>query len=175
MPSLASLIAIAIATTPLGASPASSCESPAVCTEAVCQQPTTEPQAPGAAYLEMKRVCPPDRNDIGRAMWTMLHTMAAHYPPSATDDQQRTARAFLTALPELFPCKDCGHHLASALDEMPPRLETREAFVLWVCELHNHVNSRTGKAARPCTLRELDETWHTPSQACLDAREKLKP
>ena len=162
------------------------CERPAVCTEAVCQR-LEEPQDATAkprtvfesspqrevAYLDTKLVCPPDRNDIGRAMWTILHTTAAYYPQNATEDQQRKALGFINALPELYPCEECAHHLASCLDEMPPRLETREEFSLWVCELHNRVNARTGKEARPCTLRELDEAWRTPSQACLDAREKL--
>jgi FAD-linked sulfhydryl oxidase len=174
--------------TPLGASPASSssltfCESPAVCTEAVCL-PLEEPReralacaslsSPGElAYREMKRLCPPDRDDIGHAMWTVLHSTAAHYPEKAIESQRRAAREFVAALPELYPCKDCARHLARALDEMPPRLATREDFSVWVCELHNRVSARTGKAPRRCVLRELDEAWRTPSQACVDARERL--
>jgi FAD-linked sulfhydryl oxidase len=156
------------------------CQSPAVCIEAVCQaledpaQPERNASAERSEYDQMKRLCPPDRDDIGRAMWTVLHSIAAYYPQNATEDQERKARDFVFALPELYPCKDCARHLASALEEMPPRLETRKGFSVWLCDLHNRVNVRTGKLPRPCTLRELDEAWRTPSQACIAARKRLR-
>lgn len=30
--------------------------------------------------------CPPDRNIVGNNGWTLLHTMAAHYPDNPSDD-----------------------------------------------------------------------------------------
>ena len=40
---------------------------------------------------------------------------------------------------ELYPCTHCQHHFAKDFKELPPRLDSRKEFVLWMCEIHNKV------------------------------------
>jgi len=102
-----------------------------------------------------------------------LHSIAAYYPDSPTDEQQQAAAQFLRAFPLLYPCKDCAHDLQIAMASTPPRLGSRAEFSLWMCELHNHVNEQVGKAPVPCDLRALDEAWRTPSKECERAQAEL--
>ncbi|KAJ1630615.1 ERV/ALR sulfhydryl oxidase domain-containing protein, partial [Pavlovales sp. CCMP2436] len=101
-----------------------------------------------------------------------LHTVAAYYPETPSVTEKEAAVSFLRAFPVLYPCKDCAHDMAAAMEEMPPKVDTRAAFSIWMCELHNHVNERVGKPSFRCSLKELDETWRTASKACEEAQAK---
>ncbi|KAG8466393.1 hypothetical protein KFE25_002149 [Diacronema lutheri] len=152
-------------------------EAPRECAEAACKTSLTS--AYFAAMLQRDAaskpppVCPPDRYRLGRYSWTLLHSIAAYYPDSPTDEQQQAAAQFLRAFPLLYPCKDCAHDLQIAMASTPPRLGSRAEFSLWMCELHNHVNEQVGKAPVPCDLRALDEAWRTPSKECERAQAEL--
>jgi hypothetical protein len=41
----------------------------------------------------------------------------------------------------------------------------------WVCELHNQVNRKLGKAEFPCVLEKLDERWLVGRPSCWVAEE----
>jgi hypothetical protein len=49
--------------------------------------------------------CPPDILELGRATWTLLHSVAAYYPDQPTEQQQLKMRAFVEALGEFYPCE----------------------------------------------------------------------
>lgn len=51
-----------------------------------------------------------------------------------------------------------------------PRLETREEFVLWCCELHNHVNEKLSKPVFPCRVSELDARWKDGRDECWEGK-----
>ncbi|CAG8772813.1 8451_t:CDS:1, partial [Acaulospora morrowiae] len=53
------------------------------------------PQAP--------QECPPDVEQLGRATWTFLHTMAAYYPEVPSYEQQRSMKSFLTTFSQFYP------------------------------------------------------------------------
>ncbi|GAB64572.1 human hepatopoietin-like protein putative, partial [Plasmodium cynomolgi strain B] len=36
-----------------------------------------------------KKIYPPDREEIGRASWLVLHTMAANYPSEPTEQDKK--------------------------------------------------------------------------------------
>lgn len=179
--------------------PAAPCKEPAcesrtaafraVMSAAAAQQPAR----PGP-------LCPPDIDELGRHSWTLvrapragsrlrpsrtsdtarptdaarpraqLHTIAAYYPDKPTAPEKSAALGFLRAFPTLYPCKDCAHDMAAVMEEMPPRVDSRAAFSIWMCELHNHVNEKVGKPTFRCSLTELDEAWRTPSKACEAAQ-----
>jgi FAD-linked sulfhydryl oxidase len=46
------------------------------------------------------------------------------------------------------------------------RVHNREAFAGWVCEQHNIVNEKLGKARQPCDIASLDARWKFGSAAC---------
>lgn len=61
--------------------------------------------------------CPPDILELGRATWTLLHSMAAYYPDSPSTEQQDAMRAWVDGLGRFYPCEvSCGRpRLVAAL------------------------------------------------------------
>lgn len=49
---------------------------------------------------------------------------------------------------------------------VPPSVESREAFSLWLCKHHNAVNEHNGKQTFPCSLPALDERWRVGATGC---------
>lgn len=120
---------------------------------------TTPPPAPPSD-------CPLDREELGRAAWGFLHTVAAYYPEVPTDADRAGAAALVTALRQLYPCTHCRAQLAVDLDSNPLRAGSRGELVLWMCEQHNAVNELLGKPSVPCSLPALDARWRTGRPAC---------
>jgi FAD-linked sulfhydryl oxidase len=52
--------------------------------------------------------CPLFRNQLGNASWKYLHTMAAYYPASPTEEQKTKMTQFINTFAETFPCTHCG-------------------------------------------------------------------
>lgn len=44
-----------------------------------------------------------------------------------------------------YPCKVCGQHFSQLMDEFPPVIQSRQSFMLWMCQAHNKVNQRLQK------------------------------
>lgn len=55
---------------------------------------------------------PVTKEELGRATWTLLHTLAAQYPEHPTRRQQHDARALVDALTRIYPCAECAGHFA---------------------------------------------------------------
>jgi FAD-linked sulfhydryl oxidase len=53
---------------------------------------------------------PTSKEDLGRATWTFLHTLAAQFPEHPTRQQQRDARQLIDSLTRIYPCADCASH-----------------------------------------------------------------
>jgi hypothetical protein len=55
--------------------------------------------------------CPPDILELGRATWTLLHSVAAYYPDQPTERQQQQMRGFVEGFGEFYPCevRAAGH------------------------------------------------------------------
>eukprot|EP00301_Raphidiophrys_heterophryoidea_P009817 c1478_g1_i1.p1 GENE.c1478_g1_i1~~c1478_g1_i1.p1 ORF type:complete len:193 (-),score=34.63 c1478_g1_i1:247-825(-) len=124
------------------------------------QQPTSATSAaPAHASTPRAATCPPDREDIGRAGWTLLHTIAAYYPQTPTEQDKTDARALIRGFAHLYPCGECASAFELDVEDNPPRLETREAFSVWICEQHNVVNEKLGKPTSRCNIAELDKRW----------------
>jgi len=103
--------------------------------------------------------CPPNAQELGRATWTYLHSVAAYYPEKPTKKQQKDMQSFLRIFSEFYPCKPCAKYLVKELKEHPPQVETKSALSVWVCQLHNEVNARLGKPIFDCS--KVDERWRT--------------
>ncbi|RKP14771.1 ERV/ALR sulfhydryl oxidase domain-containing protein [Piptocephalis cylindrospora] len=111
--------------------------------------------------------CPPDREDLGRATWTFLHTMADHFPERPNLQQQHKAYTLLTNLADLYPCGECAEHLQVEVKNNPPDTRSRSLLSQWLCGVHNNVNVRLGKDAFDCSL--LGDRWgEGPSDGSCD-------
>lgn len=118
--------------------------------------------------------CPPDREELGRATWTLLHTTAAYYPETPNTDEQEAARGLIRALSVLYPCVHCRAGLAADVAARPPNVESRSAFSAWVCALHNNVSAELGNTKSfPCELAALDARWRTGTSGCIATQESL--
>jgi len=102
-------------------------------------------------------LCPPDRNELGRATWTFLHSVAAYYPATPTAANKEDARQLMHIVSRLYPCSDCAEDLRSDLVVDPPQLSSAVQFSKWMCQLHNRVNQKLGKPQFDCT--RVFERW----------------
>ena len=99
------------------------------------------------------------RQELGNHGWALLHTMAAYFPSDPSPEQLDHAYLFLQYFGEMFPCRTCGSHFLAMLQEYPAEFQTREEFVLYMCELHNRVNRRLEYPEFECSLEHLRERW----------------
>ena len=103
--------------------------------------------------------CPPDADALGRATWTLLHSMAANYPARADASMQATTRSFIQTFGQLYPCGYCADDFRGWLKEPgnEVRTEGQDAFGDWACRAHNAVNVKLGKSEFDCSLWK--ERW----------------
>ncbi|KXZ42369.1 hypothetical protein GPECTOR_155g79 [Gonium pectorale] len=92
--------------------------------------------------------------EVGRATWTLLHSLAAQFPDRPTRQQRRDAAELVWLLTRVYPCGDCAAHLAELVRRDPPVVSSGPAFRRWLCGVHNRVNARLGKPAFNCELVE---------------------
>jgi len=121
------------------------------------------------------------REWVGRRSWFLIHSIAAKYPDSPTEDDQQAMRNFVAALGQLYPCKLCRKHLQQQLRDPglgPVRVHTRTNLTTWMCELHNIVNKDIGKPQFDCNpfhldlvyLKDCGECEHTSKTAPVDPK-----
>lgn len=110
--------------------------------------------------------CPVDREELGRQSWTLLHTMAAYYPDSPSDNDKQHMTNFLQGLSHFYPCSHCAAGFRETLTKRPPAVESREALSIWMCEAHNDVSRELGMATVKCDIESLDKRWRTGRKEC---------
>ncbi|KAJ7863458.1 ERV/ALR sulfhydryl oxidase domain-containing protein [Mycena olivaceomarginata] len=85
--------------------------------------------AGAAAVTKPSRTqCPPDKDQLGRATWTFLHTAAAYYPTQPTPAQRTQMLALIHALPALYPCNHCAEDFGASVAQSPPDRHNEVAF-----------------------------------------------
>ena len=97
------------------------------------------------------------REELGRATWLFLHTLAAQYPEDPTRQQARDARDLVSIMTRAYPCAECARHFEEVVRRVPPDVSSGAAFRRWTCEVHNEVNVRLGKPEFDCS--RVDERW----------------
>jgi hypothetical protein len=50
------------------------------------------------------------KEELGRATWVFLHTLAAQFPEHPSRQQQRDARQLMDCFTRIYPCADCAQH-----------------------------------------------------------------
>jgi FAD-linked sulfhydryl oxidase len=111
--------------------------------------------------LEPPSGCPPDVDQLGRASWMLLHSIAAQYPVTPSKEEQVNAKQFIRTFSNLYPCWSCATDFQMWMksDKNAPRLSSRQDFGQWLCEAHNEVNMKLGKPTFDCGRWE--ERWRT--------------
>jgi hypothetical protein len=99
---------------------------------------------------------PLQREDAGRAAWTIMHHRSSLYSDSPSEKDKKMMKDFLY---ENFRsiallCKDCKKHIRDYLKSRPlePALKNKKALSKYLCEFHNAVNERQGKDIVNCHL-----------------------
>lgn len=115
------------------------------------QKPTIEQQ------ISINAECPLMRDDLGRASWSLLHTMAAYYPSKPKEEEQQSMREFISSFSKLFPCPECRTDFQEEIVKSPPDVTNRLGLSTWMCEQHNIVNRKLGKDQFDC--RRVLERW----------------
>ncbi|KAH7518084.1 hypothetical protein FEM48_Zijuj09G0133200 [Ziziphus jujuba var. spinosa] len=100
---------------------------------------------------------PVTKEDLGRATWTFLHTLAAQYPDNPTRQQKRDVKELMSILTRMYPCKECGDHFQEILRANPVQAGSHTDFSQWLCHVHNVVNRSLGKPIFPC--ERVDARW----------------
>lgn len=59
---------------------------------------------------QQQPVKPVTKEELGRATWVFLHTLAAQFPERPTRQQQKDARQLVDSLTRIYPCADCAKH-----------------------------------------------------------------
>lgn len=108
--------------------------------------PAAPPPASAAAAAGITR------EEIGRATWLFLHTLAAQYPERPTHRQRKDAAALMDVLTRMYPCGECARHFAAVVAANPPQVASRAQFSRWMCDVHNVVNRSLGKPSFNCDL-----------------------
>ncbi|KAG0282161.1 hypothetical protein BGZ98_006890, partial [Dissophora globulifera] len=85
----------------------------------------------GSTAFNYEAECPPDKEILGRATWTFLHTMAAYYPDKPSPMEQSTMKSLLSSFSQFYPCGHCAEHLRQEMKVDPPKVESRKDLAWW--------------------------------------------
>ena len=98
--------------------------------------------------------CPPDVEELGRSTWTLLHSMAATYPPTAPPETQSIMKQFISTFSKLYPCWVCAEDFQDWMVQPgnQPKVKGQDELGMWMCQAHNAVNVKLGKKEFDCTL-----------------------
>merc|ERR1719387_6306 len=155
MKSILSSVRVASATSPLHWK-----LSPRRCPSSVPQTWAAATLASPAAYKASPSSEAVTREALGRATWTLLHTLGAQFPDRPTRRQRRAARQLIAALGDVYPCASCASHWGDVLAELgPPRTGSGEALRAYLCAAHNVVNRSLGKGVFDCAGGALASRW----------------
>ncbi|XP_057718200.1 FAD-linked sulfhydryl oxidase ERV1 [Arachis stenosperma] len=118
---------------------------------------TSNPVQLRDSALEAKPASPVSKEDLGRATWTFLHTLAAQYPDNPTRQQKKDVKDLVQILTRLYPCKECADHFKEVIRANPVQAGSHAEFSQWLCHVHNVVNRSLGKPVFPC--ERVDARW----------------
>ncbi|CAI9104297.1 OLC1v1002938C1 [Oldenlandia corymbosa var. corymbosa] len=100
---------------------------------------------------------PVTKEELGRATWTFLHTLAAQYPEKPTRQQKKDVKELMAILSRMYPCQECADHFKEVLRANPVQAGSQSEFAQWLCHTHNVVNRSLGKLVFPC--ERVDARW----------------
>ncbi|CXH86097.1 FAD-linked sulfhydryl oxidase ERV1, putative [Plasmodium berghei] len=93
----------------------------------------------------VKKIYPPDRSEIGRAAWMILHTISANYPNNPTENEKKKHLNFFYSFSNLYPCHICKLDLLDILKKYKLTCANKIEFSTFIFNLHNMINEEIGK------------------------------
>ncbi|XP_058754020.1 FAD-linked sulfhydryl oxidase ERV1-like [Vicia villosa] len=118
---------------------------------------TTSSGQPRGPVVKGKSSTPVTKEELGRATWTFLHTLAAQYPDNPTRQQKKDVKELVQILSRMYPCSECANHFKEVLRSNPVQSGSHAEFSQWLCHVHNVVNRSIGKPVFPC--ERVDARW----------------
>ncbi|CAL8461726.1 g1257 [Coccomyxa elongata] len=115
---------------------------------------TSDQAAPLAGHAFTTSVT---KEDLGRATWLLLHTIAAQYPANPSKQQRKDVAALVDTLTRIYPCGECAFHFQEIVRRNAPATGNAQELQQWMCNVHNNVNRSLGKAEFNCEL--VDARW----------------
>ena len=107
--------------------------------------------APRTSTLSSSKTATTTKEDVGRATWLLLHTLAAQLPEDGLSKQQRRdVNTLVDVLTRIYPCGDCARHFGELVRNDPPEVSSGYEFSQWLCRAHNAVNERLDKPQFSC-------------------------
>lgn len=89
------------------------------------------------------------RAEAGSLLWSELHTVAYNYPECPTEDDARTARAWLAdftrRVRETISGCGCQSDWQQIMTHCPPPLDTGRSFYWWTVAVHDRINHHLNK------------------------------
>ncbi|CAN1288986.1 FAD-linked sulfhydryl oxidase ERV1, partial [Linum perenne] len=107
--------------------------------------------------FSQQKAAPVSKEELGRATWTFLHTLAAQYPENPTRQQKKDVKELMAILSRMYPCKECADHFKEVLRSNPVEVGSQAEFSRWMCRVHNVVNRSLGKPVFVC--ERVDARW----------------
>ena len=89
--------------------------------------------------VEKAKEGPMTISSLGKSTWSFLHSMSFGYPKKPTEDDKETYFRFMQDFSKVYPCVTCRMHLQKDIKRMPPKLDSRKDFAVWMCRIHNEV------------------------------------
>lgn len=102
------------------------------------------------------------KKNIGPSTWSLLHSIAGNFPEQPTEQDKKQAKNFIDSLAYFYPCEECREDFKEDVAHVPPTLNSRREFSLWVCERHNEVNRKLNKPLMDCT--DIWKYWYKSNQ-----------
>ena len=86
----------------------------------------------------------------GPGLWEMLERYAFEYSPNPTAQEKEFAKQVYTQFVYHFMyCPECAHHWFAMMIRAPPDVTSADTLSRWLCDRHNEVSKRLGKATWP--------------------------
>lgn len=97
--------------------------------------------------------CDSERMDeVGRAGWRLLHTLAANYPEEPHFHQKYAWYGVYETIATFYPCETCREHLWDNILRHGLHVQNHTDLNMFLCFLHNDVNKQNGKDLFPCEM-----------------------
>jgi hypothetical protein len=94
----------------------------------------------------------------GPSAWRMLHSITFTMDPDASEEQRKHYETFFKTIGHILPCPSCRQHYNLYVEEHPPDASSPKALAKWLYLLHDSVNARIHKTARP-SFEEVEQYY----------------
>jgi FAD-linked sulfhydryl oxidase len=96
----------------------------------------------------------------GRNFWKFMHTTAAYYPQTPTEEQQKEMRFFISKSAKYFLLNnEWKIYWKDRIKAHPPKVSNDKDLAKWVCEEHNYLNEALGRDLFSCRQENLKNRW----------------